>query len=169
MAKNKSSTFKGILIGVPLGLAIAAVTALIIAKAPVPFMDKVEKVTADVDPAQVLAGAVDPNLPLNKTQTTEISTSNTTINRVDLTGRNDQKNKNAYWIQAGAYQSQERAQNIQANLVLNLGVAVDLQNSNNLWRVRIGPFESRTRALEIQEQLANTEASKDLQTSIVRQ
>ena len=40
---------------------------LVIAKSPVPFVDKVDKVTADVDPAAKLAGAVDPNARLNQT------------------------------------------------------------------------------------------------------
>lgn len=167
MAKNKSSTLKGILIGIPLGLAIAAISALIISNAPVPFMDKVEKVTADVDPSEVLAGAVDPNLRLNQNAPDEISTKVSSVNRVDLT--RSTPNVGSYWIQAGAYQSHERAKSIQGTLVLDLGVAVDLQNVNNLWRVRIGPFESRDRAQEIQERLATSESSKELQTSIIRQ
>ena len=68
MAKSGfASGFAGFLIGVVTGLGVAAGAMLVIAKSPVPFVDKVDKVTADVDPAAKLAGAVDPNARLNQT------------------------------------------------------------------------------------------------------
>ena len=67
MAKSGFATgFAGFLIGVVTGLGIAAGAAVFITKSPVPFVDKVDKVTADVDPAQKLAGGVDPNARLNQ-------------------------------------------------------------------------------------------------------
>ena len=58
--------FAGFLIGVVTGLAIAAAAAILITKSPVPFVNKVDKVTADVDPAAKLAGGVDPNARLQQ-------------------------------------------------------------------------------------------------------
>ena len=60
MAKSSFATgFAGFLIGIVTGLAIAAGAALFIVNSPIPFVDnKVDKVTADVDPAQKLQGAV---------------------------------------------------------------------------------------------------------------
>ena len=67
MAKSGFATgFAGFLIGVVTGLGIAAGAMLVIAKSPVPFVDKVDRVTADVDPAAKLAGGVDPNARLNQ-------------------------------------------------------------------------------------------------------
>ena len=49
MAKSGfASGFAGFLIGVVTGLGVAAGAMLVIAKSPVPFVDKVDKVTADV-------------------------------------------------------------------------------------------------------------------------
>ena len=67
MAKGGFSTgFAGFLIGVVTGLGIAAAAALLITNSPIPFVEKVEKVTADVDPSVALSGGVDPNARLNR-------------------------------------------------------------------------------------------------------
>lgn len=53
---NLASGFAGFLIGVVTGCAICAAAAVFITNSPIPFVEKVQKVTADVDPAQKLAG-----------------------------------------------------------------------------------------------------------------
>ena len=65
---NLASGFAGFLIGVVTGCAICAAAAVFITNSPIPFVEKVQKVTADVDPAQKLAGGIDPNRALNEQQ-----------------------------------------------------------------------------------------------------
>ena len=66
---NLASGFAGFLIGVVTGCAICAAAAVFITNSPIPFVEKVQKVTADVDPAQKLAGGIDPNRALNEQHT----------------------------------------------------------------------------------------------------
>ena len=65
---NLASGFAGFLIGIVTGCAICAAAAVFITNSPIPFVEKVQKVTADVDPAQKLAGGIDPNRALNEQQ-----------------------------------------------------------------------------------------------------
>ena len=81
---NFASGFAGFLLGVVTGLGIAAAAALLITKSPVPFVEKVQKVTADVDPAQKLAGSVDPNRRLNEQPDMPQSVAEGSIKTVDV-------------------------------------------------------------------------------------
>ena len=44
--------FGGFLFGIVFGLAVAAAVAVYTLNAPVPFVDKVQKVTTEIDPAK---------------------------------------------------------------------------------------------------------------------
>jgi cell division protein FtsN len=68
------------------------------------------------------------------------------------------------WVQAGAFKSQDRAQNVQAQLAM-LGIQADLSRAGNVWRVRVGPFDTPEQAREIQDQIRNADDS--IGTSIV--
>ena len=116
MAKSGfASGFAGFLIGVVTGLGVAAGAMLVIAKSPVPFVDKVDKVTADVDPAAKLAGAVDPNARLNQTAGEEPTGETGLVQTVTVVDK-DPKSKSAasptantraatpaatFWVQRG--------------------------------------------------------------------
>ena len=63
---NLASGFAGFLIGVVTGCAICAAAAVFITNSPIPFVEKVQKVTADVDPAQKLAGGTAPSMSSRK-------------------------------------------------------------------------------------------------------
>lgn len=118
MAKSGfASGFAGFLIGVVTGLGVAAGAMLVIAKSPVPFVDKVDKVTADVDPAAKLAGAVDPNARLNQTAGEEPTGETGRVQTVTVVDK-DPKLKSAtpptantraatpaatFWVQVGAF------------------------------------------------------------------
>ena len=65
-SSNRSSKFASFVLGVVFGMGICAGAAYFLTTGPLPFVDKVDKVTADVDPAEALAGGVDPNQKLNQ-------------------------------------------------------------------------------------------------------
>lgn len=184
---NRSSKFASFVLGVVFGMGICAAAAYLLANGPLPFVDKVEKVTADVDPSVALAGGVDPNQRLNQSAD-EISSSihpedpvdtiDTIVKRVttgstDATPARDANGKAVapgqiqtatLWVQAGAFKSQDRAQNVQAQLAM-LGIQADLSRAGSVWRVRVGPFDTTEQAREIQNQIHNADDS--IVTSIV--
>ena len=140
--------FAGFLIGVVTGLSIAAGAILVINKSPMPFMDKVERVTADVDPAAKLAGGVDPNARLNQTDEASSAAAGEAVATVtvDETGKSSTApaaapaRPEAWWVQLGALQ----------------GIAAEIQAGGKAgWRVRVGPFEDRKSAREVASSLAD--------------
>ena len=169
---NLASGFAGFLLGVVTGCAICAAAAVVIANGPVPFVEKVQKVTADVDPSQKLAGSIDPNRALNEQQersaeqpdqsnikTVVVSpapkastqTSSTTANSI-------------FWLQAGAFRDEKSAHDLTGSLALTAGISnVQILKSNGFWRVRIGPFDNKQEATEVQSQLGN----QGIQTTVV--
>ena len=170
MAKSNFSTgFAGFLIGVMVGLGIAAAAAVLIYNSPRPFMEKVQKVTADVDPAEKLAGSVDPNRRLNSSADAEavagLDTAVKTVNVADASSEpaRDKSGKAidpgkvtpvTYWLQTGAYRNRQAAENQRAELAMNLFSAT-IVHSKDLWLVRVGPYETNQMAKEIQTQLNN--------------
>ncbi|MDO5530500.1 SPOR domain-containing protein [Sutterella sp.] len=160
--------FAGFLIGVVTGLGIAAGAMLVISKSPVPFMDKVERVTADVDPAAKLAGGVDPNAKLNSPQgggaapaAEEGSVRTVTVSASEKPAAPAAQPKAAapaaaYWVQVGAYSKEPDAETAAAELAMQGIGATVTQNGNN-WRVRVGPFENRHAAQEMVTSLTNNQ------------
>ncbi|MDR3770858.1 MAG: SPOR domain-containing protein [Sutterella sp.] len=153
--------FAGFLIGVVTGLAIAAAAAILITKSPVPFVNKVDKVTADVDPAAKLAGGVDPNARLQQ-RPDEVATPAAPgrVKTVDATGSAAQRDADGkavapgevravtYWVQVASLSSESDAQNHAAQLAMN-GIAASVTRSGPHWRVRVGPFDERQGAEEV--------------------
>lgn len=146
--------FAGFLIGVVTGLGIAAGTMLVISKSPMPFMDKVERVTADVDPAKKLAGGVDPNAKLNQQADTASEAGDATDLPVKTVTASDDATPKAkpttqvFWVQIGAYRSKSDAEGHAADLAMQ-GIGAQVQSGGSAgWRVRVGPFESRNAANE---------------------
>lgn len=146
--------FAGFLIGVVTGLGIAAGTMLVISKSPMPFMDKVERVTADVDPAKKLAGGVDPNAKLNQPDEAASEAGDTADLPVKTVATSDDTTSKAksvthvYWVQIGAYRSKSDAEGHAAELAMQgIGAQVHAGGSAG-WRVRVGPFDSRNAADE---------------------
>lgn len=159
--------FAGFLIGIVTGLAIAAGAALFITKSPIPFVNKVDKVTADVDPAVQLAGAVDPNARLQqRPDEVPASASPTGVKTVETPGSaalRDPAGKaldpgkiqsTTFWVQVASLSSEEDAQASAAQLAMN-GHAASVTRSGAFWRVRVGPFDDRTSAEEMREALAD--------------
>ena len=155
--------FAGFLIGVVTGLSIAAGAILVINKSPMPFMDKVERVTADVDPAAKLGGGVDPNARLNQTDEASSAAAGEAVATVtvDETGKSSTApaaapaRPEAWWVQLGAFRSKSDAEQRAAELAMQ-GVAAEIQAGGKAgWRVRVGPFEDRKSAREVASSLAD--------------
>lgn len=164
MASSRfASGFVGFLIGVVTGLGIAALAATFLAMGPSPFMDKVGLVTTNVDPARELNGDVNPNDALNKTEehnpantneATNTPPSIKTIKVGDSTSAQEGTTKpsRVYFLQAGAFKNQDAAVNRCASLALE-AFACEAKQSNGLWRVLVGPYDSRVGADEVQRYL----------------
>lgn len=174
MIKSSFSVgFAGFLIGVVAGLGIAAGAALFIAASPVPFVDKVDKVTADVDPAQKLAGRVDPNARLNQSGISQETAEHEAAGgvktvRVPDAASADQPERDAsgkaigpgvvtpvtYWVQVAAFAKKPDAETAAASLAMQ-GIAAKVAQAGAFWRVRVGPFDDRSAAQEALENLAD--------------
>lgn len=180
MAKSGFATgFAGFLIGVVTGLGIAAAAAVFITKSPVPFVDKVDKVTADVDPTQKLAGSVDPNARLNQmgesqsaqseaaeatggVKTVRVASDGNSADG-DAQPRRDAAGKAVepghvtpvtYWVQVAAFAKKADAETSAAGLAM-MGIGAQVTQAGAFWRVRVGPFDDRAAAQEALESLAD--------------
>lgn len=158
MAKSPfASGFAGFLLGIVTGLGIAAGAAVFITNSPIPFVEKIQKVTADVDPAQKLAGGIDPNRALNAQQEQSQSASESTVKTVVIEEPTPIKAKpsqaDVFWLQVGAFKSSDAAEEQKAILAWNALENVRIEKAGNLWKVRVGPFKTRQEANEIQAQL----------------
>lgn len=152
--------FSGFLIGVVTGLGIAAGAMLIISKSPVPFVDKVDKVTADVDPAAKLAGGVDPNARLNSSASQQPEGEPGTVQTVrapDAAGSQaaPAPASASFWVQVGAFKQKSDAESSAASLAMQ-GIGAQVQGAGSTgWRVRVGPFDSRSAAGEVLNSLSD--------------
>lgn len=183
--------FGGFLFGIVFGLAVATAVAVYTLNAPVPFVDKVQKVTTEIDPAKLQAENIDPNKALNAASTPE-TTSETAPGTVatviapastapaptqqaspEMQPQRDEQGKAAqpgtvtpvsYWVQAGAFKSTKPAQERQAQLAM-MAVEAQVQQAGSIWRVRIGPFDDRNSANEIQNMLTD----QGIQATIIKQ
>lgn len=167
MAKSRfAAGFAGFLIGVVTGLGIAAGAAVFITKSPLPFVEKVDKVTADVDPAAKLAGGVDPNARLNASsmdapapaaggvKTVTVPDQAPTRDAAGKAVEPGQVTPVTYWVQVGAYSKKDEAETHAAGLAMQ-GIGASVQQSGAFWRVRVGPFDDRKSAQEAFDSLAD--------------
>ena len=168
---NLASGFAGFLIGVVTGCAICAAAAVFITNSPIPFVEKVQKVTADVDPAQKLAGGIDPNRALNEQQEKSAEQDDPSgVKTVTVAPPAQSQTPAAgaggsYWLQAGAFKEEKSAHDLTGSLALTAGISnVQVVKAGSVWRVRIGPFDNKQEASEVQSQLGN----QGIQTTVVR-
>lgn len=168
MAKGGFSTgFAGFLIGVVTGLGIAAGAALLITNSPIPFVEKVEKVTADVDPSVALSGGVDPNARLNRNAAEVQSDGRGGVATVTVPGTGsavrDASGKAVapgrvtpvtYWVQVGSYTSEDEAETGAAQLAM-MGIGTKITSESGRWRVRVGPFDDKASAEEALNSLSD--------------
>jgi cell division protein FtsN len=168
-SKRSHPMLVGIIIGMVIGFAVSAATALFITKAPIPFVEKVQHLAKPVD-ASALDG-VDPNQKLyaKDTQGTPVNEPQSAVATVEAPTENRQAEETpaedatqhvpgSYTIQAGAFRSQKDAERIRTDLAF-IALEADVVKSSDagvtLYRVILCPFDTAKEANELQQRLTN--------------
>lgn len=132
--------------GLVVGLVIAALVAVAITNAPIPFLNKVKAPTELIQPAHD-GRLPDPNKELYAPPSLKPDTDSTSaikLTRTDPNPPSAAQKPSGYQLQVGAYRSEGDADSMRARLAL-LGIDARVlplnQNGNRLYRVRIGPYE----------------------------
>jgi cell division protein FtsN len=183
-------TLMGLIIGLLIGLMIALGVAIYVSKVPVPFMNKGANRSSDPaasDPEK--AKEWDPNAPLygkNPVKPIEKPTEDNTPNPVlappavvgapadnkseDPLGDLAREKANApdpfqYHVQVGAFRSAEEAEALRAKLSLagyDPKVSVREVSGRQIHRVRLGPFDAKAEAEQVQQKLSAAKMSAAL-------
>lgn len=152
---QRGGTLLGFIVGLIVGLAVAVGVALYITNAPLPFVAKVKRPTANVNPAPG-APLPDPNKPLygsNKTEPPAESKSAAVLppppplpekSAEQAPGKGQTaEDGTRFLLQAGAFKSPDEADAMRARLAL-LGLDARIfpieQGGQTLYRVRLGPY-----------------------------
>ena len=186
MKQQRGGFVLGLVVGLLVGLALALGVALYITKAPVPFINKVPQRTAEQDSAEAERNKNwDPNAPLAgkpaghpaaasapasgaaplaTTSAPPALTSNRNPAAI-LSGAPSTAGGPepfVYFVQAGAFTHDDDAEQQRAKLAM-IGFAAKVsereQSGHTVYRVRVGPFETRDEADGVQAKL--TEANVD--------
>ena len=179
MAKGAQSAGRGttllaFMAGLVLGLAIAVVVAIVVTRAPVPFLNKnsrsAEK-TLELKPGEELpdpnrpAGASTPGTPA---VTTAPGAAPVAAPPPAAATAGDGAEKMSFMLQAGSYASQDAAEGVKAKLALigfEASVVPAEVSGKTMYRVRVGPFA----ALEEMNQARARLAESGVEASAVRQ
>ncbi|MBI3936698.1 MAG: SPOR domain-containing protein [Betaproteobacteria bacterium] len=171
-----SSFLVGVLIGLVAGLGIALAVAWYINKMPSPFVTRVSP-PAKAEPAKDVAGKAEE--PATKTVEAKprfdfykilpgTEEPVTEQQFKDATGRSPAQGKEAFFLQAGAFQSAPDADNLKARLAL-LGIEAAIQTTTlpdkGTWhRVRVGPYTSTEELNRTRETLKQN----GIETALIR-
>ena len=172
MMQQRGGTLVGFIIGVLVGLGAALAVAVYVTKVPIPFMNKAQSRNAEQDAAEEKKNKDwDPNAPLYgknpakpaaPAEPNEAATAAVPV-PAPATGASGEDKKTddplgdlarakagadpfVYFVQAGAYRSEPEAQAQKAKLALKgLASAVSEreQDGRTVYRVRLGPFDSK--------------------------
>jgi cell division protein FtsN len=168
MRQQQGGTLLGFILGLVVGLAVALVVAVYVTKVPIPFMNKAQSRNAEQDAAEEKKNKDwDPNAPLyGKNPAKPAAPAEPTDAApaaAPATGASAEDKKTddplgdlarakagadpfVYFVQAGAYRSEPEAQAQKAKLALKgLSSAVSErdQDGRTVYRVRLGPFDSK--------------------------
>jgi cell division protein FtsN len=188
---QKGGTLVGFILGLVVGLLIALSVAIYVTKVPIPFLNKglsrsadqdaaEEKKNKDWDPNAPLYGknpvksAVDPEkekTPSGVLPPPDANNPPASAEGTDPLGDLARSKAGAdpfnYYVQAGAFRTPEEAESQRAKLSLNgydAKVSEREQGGRSVFRVRIGPFDTREDAEKIQDKLK----SNKVETALVR-
>lgn len=160
--RQRGGTAVGFLAGTIVGLAIAAGVAIVVTRAPMPFVNKSDAVNAQV----ISSGGSqlpDPNLGLRQAPAASAAAQPATGEQAAA----PQAGKK-YLLQAGAYRSEVDAQSMRARLAL-IGYEAEIRaaqvNNETLYRVRLGPFAALDQINTARAELANN----GIDAAVVRQ
>lgn len=168
MRQQQGGTLLGFILGLVVGLAVALVVAVYVTKVPIPFMNKAQSRNAEQDAAEEKKNKDwDPNAPLYgknpakpaaPAEPTDAAPAATPAAGAsaedkksddplgDLARAKASADPFVYFVQAGAYRSEPEAQAQKAKLALKgLASAVSEreQDGRTVYRVRLGPFDSK--------------------------
>lgn len=177
-AKTGGGLLLGMFIGFLLGLGTAAAIAIYVFKVPVPFLDKVKRAEKAVPIAPGLTEAPRSG-KANDTKPRfdfyrilpgqeETVTERQVKEAQQAAAKTGAAPKDAYFLQAGAFQNPADADNLKARLaLLGLEASVeptDLPDKGVWYRVRLGPYASVESINVVRAQLAQD----GVDTSLVR-
>jgi cell division protein FtsN len=179
---QRGNTFVGFILGLVVGLTIALVVAIYVTKVPIPFLNKglsrnadqdaaEEKKNKDWDPNAPLYGKnpgatnkppeptpdklVPPDLPAPVPSTASSDPLGDLANS-KATAKGDEFQ---FLVQVGAFHASEEAESQRAKLALagyDPKISERDQAGKMVYRVRLGPFDSKTDAEQIQAKLKAT-------------
>lgn len=151
---ERGGTLLGFVVGLVVGLGVAVAVALYITNAPLPFVAKVKRPTANVNPAPG-APLPDPNKPLYGSNKTEPAPAESKAAALPApaplpekaaepqAGKGPADDGTRFLLQAGAFRSPDEADTMRARLAL-LGLDARIfpieQGGQTLYRVRLGPY-----------------------------
>ena len=181
MNQQRGGTLVGFIIGVLVGLGTALAVAVYVTKVPIPFLNKGQSRTAEQDAAEVKKNKDwDPNAPLygkppaanapasdkaplspaappTPSQPPESSSADP-LGELALS-KTQGVDAFYYFVQVGAFNDSEDAQTQRAKLALggfDPKISEREQNGKIVYRVRLGPFETKTEAEDAQAKLKAT-------------
>ena len=168
MRQQQGGTLLGFIFGLVVGLAVALVVAVYVTKVPIPFMNKAQSRNAEQDAAEEKKNKDwDPNAPLygknpaKPAAPAEPTDAAPAANPATGAPADDKKTDDplgdlarakagadpfVYFVQAGAYRSEPEAQAQKAKLALKglvSAVSERDQDGRTVYRVRLGPFDSK--------------------------
>jgi cell division protein FtsN len=189
MRQQQGGTLLGFILGLVVGLAVALVVAVYVTKVPIPFMNKAQSRNAEQDAAEEKKNKDwDPNAPLYgknpakpaaPAEPTDAAPAATPATGApaedkktddplgDLARAKAGADPFVYFVQAGAYRSEPEAQAQKAKLALKgLASAVSEreQDGRTVYRVRLGPFDSKDDAEDTKKKLD----SAKIESALVR-
>ena len=186
--QQRGGALVGFILGLVVGLAVALGVAIYVTKVPIPFMNKGVNRSPDQDAAEQKKNKDwDPNAPLygknpvkpgagDKPTTAEGDKAakapepvkaDSTDPLGDLARAKSGPDPFNYYVQAGAYRSSEEADAQRAKLAMagfDAKVSEREQAGRSVFRVRIGPVDTREEAEKIQDKLK----SSKVETALVR-
>ncbi|CAN1532562.1 FtsN Cell division protein [Burkholderiaceae bacterium] len=182
---QRGNTFVGFILGLIVGLTIALVVAIYVTKVPIPFLNKGLSRNAEQDAAEEKKNKDwDPNAPLygktpSSPKPTDPPAAQPVTPQAPVTAPaassdplGDLANSKAgaveefqYLVQVGAYHASDEAESQRAKLALSgydPKISERDQAGKMVYRVRLGPFESKTEAEQIQAKLKATKVESAL-------
>ncbi len=174
-----STFFAGFLVGLILGIGVSVAVALFVKGGESPFVEREANTphveAKPVEPADKPTGKTDQNAPGGKPRFdfyTILPGSETAVTEQEIKQNKVQQQaapevvKENYFLQVGAFQTEEEADNMKAKLAL-LGLEAVVQTANlpdkGVWhRVRVGPFTDIDQIGKARTELTKNGFSADL-------
>jgi cell division protein FtsN len=177
LSRQHGNTLVGLILGLVIGLTVALVVAIYVTKVPIPFLNKglsrnaeqdaaEQKKNKDWDPNAPLYGkSPAANAPMDKPEVNPAapapaaeSTSADPLGDL-VQSKTDAAEAFYYFVQVGAFNSSEESQTQRAKLALggfDPKISEREQGGKIIYRVRLGPFQTKTEAEDTQAKLKST-------------